>query len=162
MQAVSRGRWARRDLKNRALRNIQLAEMVVDVKQFAARRIQAVFRGLQGRKIARAEQLRKLGADQRLSEIERARLAQDNDARLKRQAVEWQEQQEEEAARLRRVEQDRKRREIDAARALVGDTGAIVRVTTRGAPGYGTFVAAFGLSKNTDWIQESSGDRAFR
>jgi hypothetical protein len=103
-----------------------------------------------------------MGADQRLSEIERARLAQDNDARLKRQAVEWQEQQEEEAARLRRVEQDRKRREIDAARALVGDTGAIVRVTTRGAPAYGTFVAAFGLSKNTDWIQESSGDRAFR
>ena len=162
-QAAFRGWWARRDLKNRALRHKQLVfQLLADAKQLAAVRVQALFRGLQGRKIARAEQLRKMAADTRLSEIERAQRAQETEALLKQQAVEWREQQEKEAARLRRVEQDRKQRELEAARALVGDTGAIIRVTRRGAPGYGTFVAAFGLSKNTDWINESQGDRAFR
>ena len=101
-------------------------------------------------------------SDQRLSEIERTHRAQASDTMMKQQAVRWKEQQKEEA----RVRVDRlanvKLQEVEVSRMETGDTGAIVRVTTRGAPGYGTFVAAFGGRKTTDWIELSKGDLAFR
>lgn len=162
LQSSFRGWLVRNHFKERSLRDKQLLEVMAQVEQVAAARMQAVFRGLKGRRKARAERLRQMDYDQRLSEIERTHRAQASEVLMKQQAVRWKEQQEEEA----RVRAERlanaKRREAELSRVETGDTGTIVRVTTRGAPGYGTFVAAFGEHKTTDWIELSKGDWAFR
>eukprot|EP01043_Picozoa_sp_COSAG02_P000747 COSAG02_NODE_14_length_56855_cov_512.793661_28_plen_549_part_00 len=162
VQACFRGMSVRNHLHEKSVRDKQLLQLVARAEEAAAAKMQAVYRGLKGRRKARAERLRQMDEDQRLSEIERTQRAHESEVMLKRQAAQWKQQQEEQA----RVHAERQAyaesQGLEVSRIGPGDTGAIVRVTTRGAPGYGTFVAAFGLRKTTDWIEKSKGDLAFR
>ena len=157
VQARFRGWNSRRKRREKLARESELLATLRRAEEAAASRMQAVYRGMIGRRKARTQRLRNMDAQQRLTEMERQHNAKVSEQMMKRQAVAWKQQQDEEA-KMRQLETERAAAErLERSMMGPGDTGAVVRVTTRGAPGYGTFVAAFGLNKKSNWVEESKG-----
>ena len=73
----------RRHLSNERARERELLVVLARAEEAAATRLQAAYRGLRGRRQARLEHLRSMDEEQRLSEAERYRRAQQTDQLLK-------------------------------------------------------------------------------
>lgn len=164
IQALYRGWSVRYQVASKIAKDREIIASMARIEHAAAVRMQAVYRGYTGRRKARAEALRSMDEQQRLTEVQRAQRAKQSDVLLKQQAVKWQEQQKHDAMMLE-IEQARERaQELEGSGMGPGDTGAVIRVMDPAAPGYGTFVAVFGSNKisSSNWIAKSSGDGAFR